>query len=86
MVRFRVVILDESDRIQEVIYESKEYKDRWDPEWNNDYYLTLIDLNKKYDLSDWENAPYLETQILKDGINEGIWRFHSSVIEDWFGL
>lgn len=86
MVRFRVVILDESDRIQEVIYESKEYKDRWDPEWNNDYYLTLIDLNQKYDLSDWENTPYLETQILKDGINEGIWRFHSSVIEDWFGL
>ena len=86
MVRFRVVILDEFDRIQEVIYESKEYKDRWDPEWNNDYYLTLIDLNQKYDLSDWENAPYLETQILKDGINEGIWRFHSSVIEDWFGL
>ncbi len=30
MVRFRVVILDESDRIQEVIYESKEYKDRWE--------------------------------------------------------
>ena len=57
-----------------------------DPEWNNDYYLTLIDLNQKYDLSDWENAPYLETQILKDGKNEGIWRLHSSVIEDWFGL
>lgn len=86
MVRFRVVILDESDRIQEVIYESKEYKDRWDPEWNNDYYLTLIELNQKYNLSDWENTPYLETQILKDGINEGIWRFHSSVIEDWFNL
>ena len=30
MVRFRVVIIDESDRIQEVIYESKEYKDRWE--------------------------------------------------------
>jgi hypothetical protein len=86
MVRFRVVILDELDRIQEVIYESKEYKDQWDPEWNNDYYLTLIDFNKKYDLSDWENAPYLETQILEDAINEGIWHFHSSVIEDWFNL
>lgn len=86
MVRFRVVILDESDRIQEVIYESKEYKDQWDPEWDNDYYLTLIELNQKYDLSDLENAPYLETQILEDGINEGIWHFHSSVIEDWFNL
>lgn len=82
MVRFRVVILDEDDIIQDVIYESKEYKDRWDPEWNNDYYRTLIDLNIKYDLSDWENSPNLETQILKDGI----WHFHSRVIEDWFNL
>lgn len=86
MVRFRVVILDESDRIQEVIYESKEYKDQWDPEWDNDYYLTLIEINQKYNLSDLENAPYLETQILEDGINEGIWHFYSSVIEDWFNL
>ena len=75
MVRFRVVILDESDRIQEVIYESKEYQDQWDPEWDDEYYLTLIEINQKYNLSDWENSPYLETQILKDGINEGIWRF-----------
>ena len=33
MVKFRVVSLDDSDEIQEIVYESKkEYKDRWDKE------------------------------------------------------
>lgn len=82
MVKFRVVILDDSDKIKEVVYESKEYKDKWDSNWSNDEYGMLIELNKKYNLTDWENAPYLETQILKNGE----WYFHSNTIEDWFNL
>lgn len=82
MVKFRVVILDDSDNVQEVIYESKEYKDRWGSDWSNDEYKMLIELDKKYNLTDWENAPYLETQILKNGE----WHFHSNTIEDWFNL
>ena len=46
MVKFRVVILDDSDKVQEVIYESKEYKDRWDSNWSNDEYEMLIELDK----------------------------------------
>ena len=82
MVRFRVVILDDSDKIKEVVYESKEYEDRWDSNWSNDEYEMLIELDIKYNLTDWENAPYLETQILENGE----WHFHSSTIEDWFNL
>lgn len=82
MVKFRVVILDDSDKIKEVVYESKEYKDQWDSNWSNDEYEMLIELDRKYNLTDWENAPYLETQILENGE----WHFHSSTIEDWFNL
>ena len=82
MVRFRVVILDESDRIQEVIYESKEYKDRWDPEWNNDYYLTLIDLNKKYKIEIYsdryiqdypDKITNIESYGIYNALPENIW-------------
>ena len=83
MIKFRVVSLNDLGEIQEVVYESKkEYKDRWDKEWSDDEYKMLIELNNKYNLTDWENAPYLETQIFKDGV----WCFHSNTIEDWFNL
>lgn len=82
MVRFRVVILDDSDKIKEVVFESKEYKDRWDSNWSNDEYEMLIELDRKYNLTDWENAPYLVTQKLENGE----WYFHSNTIEDWFNL
>ena len=82
MVKFRVVILDDSDNVQEVIYESKEYEKDNIFDWCNDYYHLLHELNKKYDLDDYDNAPYLETQILENGE----WHFHSNTIEDWFNL
>lgn len=82
MVKFRVVILDDSDKIKEVVFESKEYKDQWDSNWSNDEYKMLIELDIKYNLTDWENAPYLETQIFENGE----WYFHSNTIEDWFNL
>lgn len=82
MVKFRVVILDDSDKVQEVVFESKEYKNRWDSNWSNDEYEMLIELDRKYNLTDWENAPYLETQILENGE----WYLHSNTIEDWFNL
>lgn len=83
MVRFRVVILDDFDKVKEVVYESKkEYKNEWDSKWSNDEYEMLIELDRKYNLTDWENAPYLETQVLENGE----WYFHSNTIEDWFNL
>ena len=42
----------------------------------------LIELDRKYNLTAWENAPYLETQILENGE----WHFHSNTIQDWFNL
>jgi hypothetical protein len=89
MVRFRVVILDDFDNVKEVVYESKqEYKNEWDSNWSNDEYEMLIELDIKYDLTDWENAPNLETQVLEYGPfseNEE-WYFHSNTIDDWFNL
>ena len=82
MVKFRAVILDDSDQIKEVVFESKEYKDRWDSNWSNDEYKMLIELDIKYNLTDWENAPYLKTQIFENGE----WYFYSNTIEDWFNL
>lgn len=56
MVRFRVVILDDSDKIKEVVFESKEYKNQRDSNWSNDEYKMLVELDRKYNLTDrdWE--------------------------------
>ena len=82
MVKFRHVILDDYDNVIEVLHESQEYNDRWDRKWLEDEHRILMDLDSKYNFTDYNNVPNIEVQIFKNGE----WRYHSNPIEDWFNL
>lgn len=82
MVKFRYVLLDEKDNPIEVLHETQEYSDRWDRQWLEDEHRMLLDLNEKYNLTDYDNVPNIEIQIFKDGE----WRFHSDPVDDWYNL
>ena len=82
MVKFRYVLLDEKDNVIEVFHETQEYSDRWDRRWMEDEYKMLLELDEKYNLTDYDNVPNIEIQIFKDGE----WKYHSNIIEDWFNL
>lgn len=82
MVKFRYVLLDEKDNLIEVLHETHEYSDRWDRQWIEDEYRMLLELDEKYNLTDYDNVPNIEIQIFKDGE----WRFHSDPVDDWYNL
>lgn len=67
MVKFRYVILDDYDNVIEVLLETQEYNDRWDRKWLEDEYRILLDLDSKYNLTDYDNVPNMEVQIFKNG-------------------
>ena len=82
MVKFRYVLLDEEDNLIEVFHETQEYSDRWDRQWSEDEYRMLLELDEKYNLTDYDNVPNIEIQIFKDGE----WRFYSDPVDDWYNL
>lgn len=82
MVKFRYVLLDEKDNLIEVLHETQEYSDRWDRQWSEDEYRMLLELDEKYNLTDYDNVPNIEIQIFKDGE----WRFYSDPVNDWYNL
>lgn len=83
MIRFRIVKLDDNDKIEEVLYESEvEYKNRFDLSWNDTYYQLLHKLNKEYDFNNWEFCPLIETHRYENGE----WCFESNTIEDYYNL
>ena len=81
-VKFRFVILDDYDNVIKVLDESPEFKDRWDPDWNEYEYRMLLELNYRYDFYHYDDCPNIITQIYVDNK----WKFHSNTISDWFNL
>lgn len=81
-VKFRFVVLDDNDNILEVLYETKEYDNKWDSKWSDVCYHKVIELNEKYDFDDYENCPNIEIQIYCNGV----WKFHEDIIDYWFNL
>jgi len=77
----RIVALDEKDNIEAVIWQSEEFNP---PvySFNKEWYEGLKYAMSKYDLTDYDNIPALEFQILV----KGEWRFFSSVVEDFYNL
>lgn len=85
MVKFRVVILDDFDNIQEIVYASKEYHDKRDPawcSWEGEELKMLCELSNRYCFTDYNNCPILETQIFEDNK----WKYYSDPLVDWFNL
>jgi hypothetical protein len=82
-VKFRFVITDDEDNIIEVLYESKkEYDSQWDPEWEDECYHKVLELDEIYHFTDYENCPNVVIQMCYNGF----WKFHEDVVDYWFNL
>ena len=82
-VKFRFVIVDDEDNIIEVLYESKkEYDSQWDPEWEDECYHKVLELDEIHHFTDYENCPNIAIQMRYNGF----WKFHEDVINYWFNL
>lgn len=84
LVQFRLVLLDDKDNVEEVVYESEEHElcDGWDS--SDEMYHCLLDADDRFDFDDWENVPPLEFQGRERGSKE--WKYLSDPLEDWFNL
>lgn len=82
-VKFRFVIVDDYDNVIEVLYESKkEYDSQWDPEWEDECYHKVLELDEIYHLTDYEDCPNIAIQMRYNGF----WKFHEDVVDYWFNL
>ena len=77
----RIVALDEQDNIEAVVWQSKEFKPAV-YSFHEEWYEGLKYAMCKYDLTDYDNIPTLEFQILV----KGEWKYYSSVVEDFYNL
>lgn len=84
LVQFRLVVLDNKDNVEEVVYESEEHKlcDGWNSE--DEMYHCLLTADERFDFDDYENVPLMEFQGRERGSKE--WKYLSDPIEDWFNL
>ena len=80
MTRFRYVMLDDEDNVIEILYESKEYPDKWKAE--QERHEVLLDLNRKYDFYHYDECPNIEIHFFENGR----WRYDSSAVEDFYNL
>ena len=79
--QIRVVALDSEDNVTEVVWQSEKFNP---PvySFDNEWYEGLKYTSSVYDMTDYENIPELEFQILVD--NE--WKYYSNVVNDYYNL
>ena len=90
MQQFRVVLLDEYDKVIDVKMESPVFPGNnwWDKDFSDAQYEELLQLNGEYNLVDYDNVPYMEFQRResdKKG-NWGPWKYYSDPVEDYYNL
>ena len=90
MQQFRVVILDDYDNVIEVEYESEIFisDNIHDKSFNDAQFDQLCELDSKYNLNDYENAPIMEFQRrCTDKKGEwSDWEYLSDPIVDWYNI
>ena len=90
MQQFRVVILDDEDNVVSVEYESGTFDtdDKSDVVFGDAVYRELLELNRKYNLTDYENAPPMEFQrrVTDKNGGWGEWKYMSDPIVDYYNL
>lgn len=73
-MKYRIVLTDYYDNIIEITKDNLENDDA--------LYDAVLELNKEYHLSDYENCPFFEIQKW-DGEE---WRFDESITVYWYNL
>jgi hypothetical protein len=81
-VKFRFVILDDFDQVIEVLHETHEFDNKYDPDWSRVNYHWVLKLSEDYDFHEPDQVPNIETQIFVDGE----WKHYSDPVEDWYNL
>ena len=90
MQQFRVVILDDENNVvcvehESAMFDSDDERNTLFEKAKND---ELYELNRKYNLSDWDNVPPMEYQrrVTDKNGDWGEWRYTGDPLDDWFNI
>lgn len=90
MQQFRVVLLDDYDRVMEVKMESPVFEgdSKFDKDFSTATYNELLNLDSEYNLTDYDNVPLMEFQRrVTDGKGNWCeWKYLSDPVEDWYNI